>query len=134
MTDRANEPQYHVKEDEGSITLCIRLESFPEEKDNLTINCSTTEGTACKSTCGYVRFGINLYFFLVDGRDYYSTPGTNDTFTFLFVGQFIYVTIPLIDNLCYNGKRYFLFGITSKCGIDIWIQIFIWDDERGMLT
>ena len=69
----------------------------------------------------------------MDGRDYHSTPATNDTFTFLFVGQFIYVTIPLIDNLCHNGKRYFLFGITSKCGIDIWIQIFVWDDERGML-
>ena len=54
VTDRTNEPEYHVKEDKGSITLCIRLESFPEEKNNLTINCSTTEGTACKSACRYV--------------------------------------------------------------------------------
>ena len=54
VTDRTNEPQYHVKEDEGSITFCLRLESFPEEKDSLTIIYSTTEGTACKSTCGYV--------------------------------------------------------------------------------
>ena len=67
VTDTANEPQYHVKEDEGSITLCIRLESLPEEKDNLTINCSTTEGTACKSTCRYVRFGMILVLFLFSG-------------------------------------------------------------------
>ena len=48
VTDRDNEPQYHVKEDAGSITLCIRVESFPEEKDNLTINYYTLERTACK--------------------------------------------------------------------------------------
>ena len=48
VTDRDNEPQYHIKEDAGSITLCIRVESFPEEKDNLTINYFTSERTACK--------------------------------------------------------------------------------------
>ena len=31
----------------------------------------------------------------------------------------------------HDGKRFFLFGITSKSGIDIWLQIFIWDDEWG---
>ena len=67
VTDTANEPQYHVKEDEGSITLCIRLESLPEEKNNLTINYSTAEGTACKSTCRYVRFGMILALFLFSG-------------------------------------------------------------------
>ena len=46
VTDRNNEPQYHVKEDAGSITFCIRLESFPEEKDNLTIKFFTSERTA----------------------------------------------------------------------------------------
>ena len=30
-----------------------------------------------------------------------------------------------------DGQRFFLFGIKSECGIDIWIQIFIWDDEWG---
>ena len=48
VTDRDNEPQYHVKEDAGSITLCIRVESFPEEKDNLTIDYFTSQSTACK--------------------------------------------------------------------------------------
>ena len=48
VTDRDNEPQYHVKEDAGSITLCIRVESFPEEKDNLTIDYLTLQRTACK--------------------------------------------------------------------------------------
>ena len=69
----------------------------------------------------------------MDGIDYRSTAANNDTFTFHFVGQAIYVTIPLIDNLRHDGKRYFLFGITSKYGINIWIQIFIWDDEWGRL-
>ena len=69
VTKRTYEPQYHVKENEGSITLCIRLESFPEEKDNLMITCSTTEGTACKSTCHYVRFGMLLALFLFSGWD-----------------------------------------------------------------
>ena len=48
VTDRDNEPQYHVKEDAGSITLCIRVESFPEEKDNLTINYYTSKDSACE--------------------------------------------------------------------------------------
>ena len=46
VTDRENEPRYHVKENAGSITLCIELESFPEEKDNLTISYATSNGTA----------------------------------------------------------------------------------------
>ena len=48
VTDRTYEPQYHVKEDAGSITLCIRVESFPEEKDNLTISYFTSPRSACK--------------------------------------------------------------------------------------
>ena len=48
VTDRDNEPQYHVKEDAGSIILCIRVESFPEDKDNLTIDYYTLEDSACK--------------------------------------------------------------------------------------
>ena len=66
----------------------------------------------------------------MDGRDYRST---NDTFTFIIVGQSIYISIPLKDNLYHDGRRFFLFGITSDCGINIWIQIFIWDDEWGRL-
>ena len=128
------EPQYHIKENEGFIRLCIRLKSFPIGKNFLIINCSTIEGTACKSTCGYVRFDMILVLFiLVDGRDYYSTAGTNDTFTFRSIGQTICVTIPLIDNVRHDGKRFFLFAITSTFGIDIWIQIFIWDDEWSRL-
>ena len=46
MTDRDHEPQYHVKEDAGSITLCISVESFPEEKDYLTIKFFTSQRTA----------------------------------------------------------------------------------------
>ena len=69
----------------------------------------------------------------MDGSDYRSTLGTNDTFTFTIVGEYIYVTIPIIDNSHLDGQRFFLFGITSDCGINIWLQIFIWDDERGRL-
>ena len=59
VTDRTYEPQYHVKEDAGSITLCIRVESFPEEKDNLTISYFTTQRTACK------YFNALLIFLLI---------------------------------------------------------------------
>ena len=70
----------------------------------------------------------------MDGRDYRSTLGTNDTFTFTFVDESIYVTIPIMDNSRLDDRqRYFAFGITSDCGIRIWLQIFIWDDERGKL-
>ena len=73
-----------------------------------------------------------MYFFIaVDGKDYRSTAATNDTFIFSRVGQAIYVRIPIIDNMRHDGKRFFLLGITSKSGIDIWLQIFIWDDEWG---
>ena len=69
----------------------------------------------------------------MDGSDYHSALGTNDTFTFTIVGQYIYVTIPIIDNLRLDGQRFFFLGITSDCGIKIWLQLFIWDDERGRL-
>ena len=69
----------------------------------------------------------------MDGRDYYSTPETNDTFTFTYFDQSIYVTIPILDNSHQDGQLYFVFRITSDCGISISLQIFIWDDERGML-
>ena len=69
-----------------------------------------------------------MLFFAEDGRDYLST---NDTHKFTYVGESICITIKIIDNLRHDGKRFFLLGILSDCGIDIWIQIFIWDDEWG---
>ena len=69
----------------------------------------------------------------MDGRDYRSTLDTNDTFTFTTIVNAIYVTIPIINNSHLDGQRFFVFGITSDCGISIWLQIFIWDDERGRL-
>ena len=59
VTDRDNEPQYHVKEDAGSITLCIRVESFPEEKDNLTIDYYTSQSTACKYSTKWLKHKIH---------------------------------------------------------------------------
>ena len=135
VTDRANEPQYHVKEDEGYLILHIRLESLPKLKRYLTISYFTMEATACKFTCSIAivkkTYSTTYFFFAVDGKDYRSTAATNDTFIFSRVGQAIYVRIPIIDNMRHDGKRFFLFGITSKSGIDIWLQIFIWDDEWG---
>ena len=63
VTDRDNEPQYHVKEDAGSITLCISVESFPEEKDNLTINYFTSEHSACKY-CIHQMVKINVHTYV----------------------------------------------------------------------
>ena len=69
----------------------------------------------------------------MDGIDYRSTRVTNNTHTFTVIGDNIYVTIPIINNRYRDGQRFFLFGITSECGIKIWLQIFIWDDEQGKL-
>ena len=45
----------------------------------------------------------------------------------------MYVTIPIMNNHHRDNQRFFFFGITSNCGIRIWLQIFIWDDEQGRL-
>ena len=73
-----------------------------------------------------------FFLYTVDGRDYNSSRATNNTHTFTVVEDSIYVAIPIIDNHRRDGQRFFLFGITSDCGIDIWLQIFIWDDEQGI--
>ena len=69
----------------------------------------------------------------MDGRDYHSSHATNNTHTFTVIGDNIYVTTPIINNDRRDNQRFFLFGIQSECGIDIWLQIFIWDDEQGKL-
>ena len=42
------EPQFHVKENAGNITLSIRLEYLPVNKSNLTIEYYTKQSSACK--------------------------------------------------------------------------------------
>ena len=59
VTDRGNEPKYHVKEDAGSITFYIRVESFPEETDNFTIDYYTSQRTACKYSIGWLKYKIH---------------------------------------------------------------------------
>ena len=68
----------------------------------------------------------------MDGIDY-SSRNINNTYTFTVIGDNIYVTIPIKNNRRRDNQRYFLFGITSEYDIDIWLQIFIWDDEQGRL-
>ena len=75
VTDRDNEPQYHVKEDAGSITLCIRVKSFPEEKDNLTINYYTSQSSACK------YFDTQCNFTDIQCHQYIDTHKICNTFT-----------------------------------------------------
>ena len=107
MTDRENEPQYRVKEDEGYITLFIRLVSLPNLFQD--IRYFKTDATACKSTCMHAVYYklMALYFvFAVDGKDYRLTA---DTTVFSRVGQGINVRIPIIDNICHDGDQYFLF-------------------------
>ena len=54
VTDVFNESQYHVKEDAGFITLCIRLEFLPVNKTNLTIEYSTSQRSACEYCSVYI--------------------------------------------------------------------------------
>ena len=65
VTDRDNEPQYHVKEDAGSITLYIRVESFPEEKDKLTIDYFTSHHTACKCFTEWLKHKIHKMYIVI---------------------------------------------------------------------
>ena len=69
----------------------------------------------------------------MDGVDYQSGIDTNNSFTFDAAGVFTNVTIPIKDNSRRDGQRFFLFAIKSDSNINIWLQIFIWDDERGRL-
>ena len=65
---------------------------------------------------------------IVPGDDYLPFE---DDFTFTAKGQYKYVTIQILNNAKHDGKRYFFLYIKSSCGVYIWIQIFIWDDEWG---
>ena len=71
-----------------------------------------------------------LISFIVSGTDYSSV---SNNYTFSVVGEYIYVRIKIRDNSRHDGKRFFFFGIKSDLGLDIWLQIFIWDDEAGRL-
>ena len=63
VTNITNKPEFHVKENAWYIILCIRVESL--EKDNLTVNCSTKDGTAGEYTAipTYYNSMHKLYFF-----------------------------------------------------------------------
>ena len=69
----------------------------------------------------------------MDGRDYNSSLDTNNTHTFTVIEDYVNVNIPIVNNNHHDNQRFFLFGIKSECGIDIWLQIFIWDDEQSRL-
>ena len=69
----------------------------------------------------------------VDGRDYNSSLDTNNTHTFTVIEDYVNVNIPIVNNNHHDNQCVFLFGIKSECGIDIWLQIFIWDDEQSRL-
>ena len=130
VTNITNELAFHVKENAWYIILCIRVESL--EKDNLTVNCSTKNGTAGEHTAIPITMQyIHIISFVVAGYDYESV---SEIYTFTSKGQYKYVIIKIIDNYKHDGKRYFLLSITSPCGIKIWIRIFIWDDEWGRFS
>ena len=48
VTNVIIEPQFHVKENAGNITLSIRLEYLPVNKSNLSIEYYTKQSSACK--------------------------------------------------------------------------------------
>ena len=51
----------------------------------------------------------------------------------------LYDAITIIDNNYHDyyyyhyHKKYFFFHLTGECGVDLWIEICIDDDEYGML-
>ena len=79
----------------------------------------------------YIFSSDNAISHVENGTDYLSTAGD---FTFNAVNITLYIPILIMDNSHTDDERYIVLGITSDCGINIWIQIFIWDDETGRLV
>ena len=46
----------------------------------------------------------------------------------------LYEYITIKDNPYHDGNRKFLFHVEGPYGIDVWVEICIWDDEWGMFT
>ena len=41
--------------------------------------------------------------------------------------------ITLIDNHVHDGNKKFFLRVKGECGVDVWVEICIWDDEWGTL-
>jgi len=44
----------------------------------------------------------------------------------------LYEYITIKDNPYHDGNRKFSFHVRGPYGIDVWVEICIWDDEWGM--
>ncbi|XP_065889845.1 uncharacterized protein [Dysidea avara] len=107
---RDNPIKINVKEDEGVIVLCY-LFTFPDGVDTLSGTCQTMDGTARANT-DYEP--VNALF---------SVPRH-------YPRLYEYITIK--DNPYHDGNRKFLFHVQGLSGVDVWVEICIWDDEWEM--
>ncbi|XP_065890575.1 uncharacterized protein [Dysidea avara] len=107
---RDNPVKFNVKEDAGKIVLCYSI-TIPENKVFMSGKCQTIDETA------------------VAGTDYdpvnasYSVPRQETT---------LCEHITIKDNPYHDGNRKFIFRVSGEYGVDVWVEICIWDDEWEM--
>ena len=60
----------------------------------------------------------------------------NQVYTVTQQNSRMYEYITIKDNPYHDGNRKFLFRVhdQGQYGVDVWVEICIWDDEWGMLT
>ena len=128
----SNPMKFHVKENAGSIVICVMLVGeFPPNKTNLTDNYFTTDNTASEISyhvsCTYSYVFIH---YVVDGIDYEGVSGSNN---YTDDNRRFYIEIIIKDNSVHDGNKRFHvhFRNPSGCIPDEWIEICIWDDEWG---
>jgi len=123
---RANAIKINVKEDDGVIVLCY-LFTFPTGVNMISGTCQTMDGTASKLHTLQVWPFKN--FLAVANRDYEPVNAIYSVSP-RFSKLYEYITIK--DNTYHDGNRKFLFHVQGQYGVDVWVEICIWDDEWGM--
>ena len=125
---RDNPVKFNVKEDAGKIVLCYSI-TIPENKVFMSGKCQTIDETAGKLYNNLIIVIFDLLF-VVAGTDYdpvnasYSVPRQETT---------LCEHITIKDNPYHDGNRKFIFRVSGEYGVDVWVEICIWDDEWGML-
>ena len=77
--------------------------------------------------CAFVNNVLNLL--AVADTDY---EPVNAIFTASRLFPRIYEHITIKDNPKHDGNRKFSFHVQGLFGVDVWVEICIWDDEWGM--
>ena len=75
-------------------------------------------------------FIILLNAFTVAGEDYTAIMAM---FTVNQMSPSTTKRVEILDNDDHDGNKKFFLRIQGECGVDVWVEICVWDDEWGML-